>query len=110
MISDAEFLVWLHGRMIMHYHEDSDVDFVQRVRKMAEEAQAREKEPIPTEAQVYTLDRLTMMHLHTILRILAYEKQVTVKLNQYTGTNVIDDWHQIELAVIAAHERRVRGQ
>jgi len=59
--------------------------------------------------EVYVLDRLTIQHLHTILTMLAYEGEITIKLNRNLPTQPLEDWHQIELAIIAQHERRVRG-
>jgi hypothetical protein len=66
--------------------------------------------PEPPEIGVYTIHgRLTMQDLYVIFNCLNLDKRITIIVDPGSYTDVLNDWHQIELSVIAAHERRVRG-
>jgi hypothetical protein len=117
-MTDQEFLNWVADRLVNKYGESPDVDFVDHLRHLAKridrgEVSAPTPAPkaIPYTPMPYVIHgSLTMQDMYMILGLLSCDKRVTVEIGTDTlPGNVRHDWHQIELSVIAAHERRVRG-
>jgi len=53
---------------------------------------------------------ITVRRVHEIMGILTGGQTVRMRLDRPSSVaEILEDWHQIELGIIAAHERQVRN-
>src|ERR1035438_4131357 len=102
-MNDKQFLQWIHDRK---HSEDRDVDYMDRFQQIID--CMSDTGPITPDPSTCLRDaggRMTIRDMVIVLGTLQRYGRVTI-IDQ-AAVERENDWHQLELAIIAAHERRV---